>query len=134
MIAKTFLYAFGIWLIFGVAGTLNGIFRNSFVSPRLGEHAGHVISSIVLVCFILVVTYLFINRLNTQYDRIHLLLIGVFWLVLTVLFEFAFGHYVIGHSWDRLLADYNVFKGRLWSFVLLSELVAPYLSGTILSK
>jgi len=41
--------------------------------------------------------------------------IGLVWLAMTVAFEFLFGDYVAGHSWDRLLHDYNLFAGRLGS-------------------
>ncbi len=134
MNARIFLYAFGVWFIFVVGAILNGVSRNSLTAPRLGEYTGHVISSVILICFILVVTYLFISKLAAQYSKADLLFIGVFWFTLTVLFEFVFGHYVIGHPWSKLLADYNIFKGRLWSLVLLTSLVAPYLTGIVLSK
>ncbi len=52
---------------------------------------------------------------------------GVSWLILTILFEFVFGHYVVGHSWEHLLADYNILAGRLWSLVLLWTIVGPYI-------
>ena len=134
METKIFLYALGIWLIFVVAGILNGVFRKSFITPKVGEHAGHVISTIILICVILAVTYLFISNLKINYTRTDLLLIGAFWLMLTILFEFGFGHYVMGHSWNRLFADYNLLKGRVWSLVLLTTFIAPLLIGLMLRK
>jgi len=128
------LYALGIWLIFVVAGILNGVFRESFITPEVGEHAGHVISTIILICVILAVTYLFISNSKINYTRTDLLLIGAFWLMLTILFEFGFGHYVIGHSWSKLFADYNILKGRVWSLVLLTTFIAPLLIGFILRR
>ncbi|MEA1864533.1 MAG: hypothetical protein U9N46_04955 [Euryarchaeota archaeon] len=129
-----FLYALGIWFIFVVAGILNGVFRESFITPGVGEHAGHVISTIILICVILAVTYLFISNLKIDHTRTDLILIGAFWLILTILFEFGFGHYVIGHSWSRLFADYNILKGRVWSLVLLTTFIAPLLIGYILKR
>lgn len=32
----------------------------------------------------------------------HAFLIGLIWLCLTIFFEFGFGHYVIGNSWEKL--------------------------------
>lgn len=46
--------------------------------------------------------------------------------MLTVAFEFGFGHYVAGHSWDKLLADYNLLRGRVWSLFLVWIAVMPY--------
>jgi len=129
-----FIYALGIWFIFVVAGILNGVFRASFITPKVGEHAGHVISTIILICVILAVAYLFISNLKIHYTGTDLLLIGAFWLMLTFLFEFGFGHYVIGHSWSKLFADYNILKGRVWSLVLLTTFIAPLLIGFILRR
>ena len=53
------------------------------------------------------------------------LLVGIVWVALTVAFEFLAGHYVFGNSWERLIADYNVFRGRIWILVLLANLFAP---------
>ncbi|OYD13649.1 hypothetical protein CH333_10545 [candidate division WOR-3 bacterium JGI_Cruoil_03_44_89] len=134
MKTKLFLYAFGVWFIFVIAAILNGGFRESFVTPKVGEYAGHVISTIIFICVILAGTYLFISNLKIDYNKTDLVLIGAFWLILTILFEFGFGHYVIGHSWSRLFADYNILKGRVWSLVLLTTFIAPLVVGTILKK
>ena len=134
MEAKIFLYALGIWFIFVIAGILNGIFRETYIAPRVGEHAGHVISTIILVCVILIVTYLFISNMKIDYAKTDLLIIGALWLLLTILFEFVFGHFVMGNSWNTLLADYNILKGRVWSLVLLTTFIAPLLFGYILQN
>jgi apolipoprotein N-acyltransferase len=47
-------------------------------------------------------------------------------LLATIAFEFGFGHFVAGHSWSKLLADYNVFNGRLWLLVLVWITIMPY--------
>jgi len=52
--------------------------------------------------------------------------IGVFWLVLTIAFEFGFGHYVAKHSWAHLLADYNLLRGRVWSLFLVWMTIMPF--------
>ena len=51
---------------------------------------------------------------------------GVIWLVLTIASEFLFGHYIARHSWTRLLADYDLSSGRLWSLVLIAVGLLPY--------
>jgi hypothetical protein len=32
---------------------------------------------------------------------------------------------VFGNTWERLLADYDVLRGRIWVLVLLANLVSP---------
>ena len=48
------------------------------------------------------------------------------WAALTVAFEFVFFHFIGGHSWSELLANYNVGQGRVWVFVVLWIAVAPW--------
>jgi hypothetical protein len=56
--------------------------------------------------------------------------VGATWLGLTVAFEFLGGHYLFGNSWERLLVDYNIVRGRVWILVLLTTLVAPRLAAS----
>ena len=114
----------GLWLVFAVCGVLNGILRESLITPRLGIDAAHVLSTIVLCAVILLGSWLLLKRVRLM-DTGTLLLVGIVWLGLTVVFEFGFGHYVMGHPWERLLADYNIFRGRVWVLVLATELVGP---------
>ena len=134
MEARLFLYAFGIWILLVFVAILNGYFRNIFLEPSVGKYIGHVISSIILSCLIFLITFLFLNNVKITFSHADLLVIGAFWLILTVLFEFVFGHYVIGHPWSTLLADYNILKGRLWGLVLLATFIAPLVIGSALQK
>jgi hypothetical protein len=52
--------------------------------------------------------------------------IGLMWLAMTVVFEFGFGHFIVGNPWRRLLHDYNVLQGRVWGLFVLWITVAPY--------
>ena len=52
--------------------------------------------------------------------------IGIIWLGLTILFEFGFGYYVMGNTWEKLLHDYNLAEGRVWSLFLVWITIAPY--------
>jgi len=93
-----------------------------------------VISSIIAIVYILIITYWFTDVIKADVLGIDLILIGAFWTILTIGFEFGFGHYVMGRPWDHLLADYNILKGRLWSLVLLTMLIAPSLWGFMLKR
>jgi hypothetical protein len=52
--------------------------------------------------------------------------IGVLWLLMTVGFEFIFGHFIAGHPWGQLFADYNILAGRVWPVFLIWVTVMPY--------
>ena len=135
MRARTLLYAFLIWIVFGAAESLGKWAKNSLLSPNLGEYPGHVISTILLICFVLAITYAFMRYSNVRrFSSTDFLFIGVLWVVLTIGQEFVLGHYYRYRPWAWLLADYRVSRGRLKGLVLLSELVAPFAFGTILLK
>ena len=53
--------------------------------------------------------------------------VGALWLVLVLLFEFGFGHFIARKSWPELLTDYDLLRGRVWVLVLVTTAVAPYL-------
>jgi hypothetical protein len=56
---------------------------------------------------------------------------GLFWLVPSLLFEFGFFHYVMQEPWEKLLADYNIFWGRLLIVVWLTPLCSPLICGKL---
>lgn len=104
---------------------INGTVRNFGYGPYMSELLAHQISCATGILLFAAYFWLLNKRwtiTNTQQS----LQIGASWLILTILFEFVFGHYVMGHSWAYLLADYNIFAGRFWSFVLLWTAIQPY--------
>jgi hypothetical protein len=123
-----------LWLIFAVFFNLNGISRKLLYEKIAGEYGGHLISTIVGIFAIFIGTYIFLKINNGDYEYLTLFTIGIIWLIMTISFEFLFGHFVIGHSWEKLLADYNIFTGRLWSLVLLSILLSPVIMGSLTKK
>jgi len=119
-----------VWLVMLVVAILNAVFRNAMVAPRLGEHAGHLISTATACAAFLVLIWFTLPWIDAR-GRRDLFLIGVLWVILTVGFEFLAGHYLFGSSWDKLLADYNVFRGRVWVAVLIVLLLGPLWIGQI---
>jgi hypothetical protein len=55
--------------------------------------------------------------------------IGLLWLALTLAFELLAGHYVFDAPWSRLLADYNLLRGRIWILVLITTFAAPVIAA-----
>lgn len=103
----------------------NGIFRESILAGKLDELQAHQVSTITLILLFGIYVW-FLFRIWEPDSANHALVVGLLWLLLTVVFEFLFGHYVAGHSWNRLFHDYNILKGRLWILVLIWVTVAPY--------
>lgn len=125
-----FVKAFGVWILLALLAIILGALRTKFILPATDEPSAHQIGTGIFLFVQFLVIYFFVRfaRITVTKD---LIFIGLFWIVLTVLFEFVFGHYIMNHPWEKLLADYNIFAGRLWLLVLLNNIIAPLTSGKL---
>lgn len=126
--------ALAVWLLLLVIAVVSGMLREGLLTPRIGGAAAHVVGTLVVVALFLVAIGLTVRWIVPSLDPRALLLLGLGWTVLTVVFEFGFGRYVMGHSWSRLLHDYNVLAGRVWNLVLLTTLFGPWLIGRLRAR
>jgi hypothetical protein len=114
-----------VWLIFMFVAILNGAFRVGVLISRVGEATAHGVSTLMLCVIITLVLWVSIVWLNPTTPAQTGAIAGL-WVLMTVAFEFGFGHFVAGKSWAVLLADYNVLRGRVWLLVLIVLAEAPY--------
>ncbi len=112
------------WFAILLLAILNGGFRQALLIPRLGERDGRIVSTLLLSALVFLAAWLLVPWMRPASSRAAWS-IGALWLLLTLAFEFLAGHYLLGDSWESLLAEYNVAKGRIWILVLISVLVAP---------
>jgi len=113
------------WVPMVVIAIANGAAREAWYGKRIPELRAHQISTASII--LLLGGYMwFIIRLWPPESAKAAFAVGLTWLVLTVAFEFLFGHYVARHSWSRLFRDYNPFAGRIWLLVLVWVAIAPY--------
>ncbi len=122
---------FAVWLLLAVLMIAHGWLRQSLAVPRLGELRAHQLSCFTGALIVVAVSALALGWLGAAGSPRRQLGIGLVWLVTTVVFEFVFGHWVAGHSWERLLADYDLAAGRLWLLVLAATLLGPRLAGRL---
>ncbi len=107
-----------------VIGILNGMLRVMGYQRYMPEIRAHQLSCFTGVLFLGLAVY-FLNRIRPIDSASQAFLIGMSWFVLTVVFEFGFGHYIMKHPWKKLVHDYRIDKGRLWVVVLIWILIAP---------
>ena len=115
-----------VWLAIIIAETIHGIVRGLFIAPIIGDLQARELGVLVgslLICLIALLTVRWIRGSPKQ-----LLMIGLIWAVLTIIFEIGLG-LAVGHSWDRILSDYDVRTGGMMIFGLLFMLIAPCLSA-----
>jgi len=113
------------WLVMLLVSVANGALRDFTYGKRMDELAAHQLSTAACIVLLGGVIWIFV-RLYPPSSGNQAISIGLLWMALTVAFEFLFFHFVGGHSWSELLANYNILKGRVWVLVLLWVAVAPY--------
>ena len=126
-----YLKSLGIWIVLAVSAIVVATFRVGVLLPKFDEQTAHQLGTILYLIVQFAIIYFFIKKMKINKTKT-LLGIGIFWVVITIIFEFIFGHYFMGHPWQKLFADYNLFNGRLWILVLINNLIAPIISRKIL--
>ena len=122
---KTFYKHILWWFIFPFVGILNGVLREATYKNFVGDLTAHQISTVTGLLFFGIIFYFIFKKWEIKSVK-HAILIGLIWLGLTILFEFGFGHYIMGNSWQKLLHDYNIAEGRVWSLFLMWITIAPF--------
>lgn len=125
--------ALWIWCSFVPVVILNAAFREVILNPTIGALAAHIVSTMIGVILLFGITLLAIAWIGPERQG-DVWRVGVMWLLLTIAFEFLAGHYVFGTSWEKLLADYNLLRGRVWLLVLVGQLFSPWLAVRIQRK
>lgn len=122
-VAVTTPYLLG-WLGLAVLAVANGVVREFSYGRWMSQLAAHQLSTLLAI----VLTGLFAWGLHRRWplqSRKLAWRVGAIWLCMTIAFEFGFGHWIAGHSWEKLLADYNIVGGRVWGLFLIWLFVLP---------
>jgi hypothetical protein len=106
--------------------TGNGYVREVFVAPEIGAlHARQL--GLLIGCALVLLTawacsgWLRASTLRTQ------LIVGGYWVALTLIFEFALGR-AMNVAWATLLNDYNPLRGGFMLLGLVVMFAAPWLT------
>ena len=124
--------AIGPWSLFMFLAIINAVARESIYKSIIGDLRAHQVSTFVFIALIFLVTYLVLRFSDLKLSTQESFIIGTIWLLLTICFEFIAGHYIFGNSWEKLFADYNILKGRIWSLVLITIFFSPYLTNKLI--
>jgi glycerol uptake facilitator-like aquaporin len=119
------------WLIFAAVATAAGIMRERWLVPRIGELRAHQLGTLLVCAMFPMVIVIFVRRTRPSAHEARS--IGVRWVLLAIAFEFGFGHYLDGLSWSRLLADYDLSRGRLLLLVWLTVGAGPLVLTRVLT-
>src|SRR5687768_16575378 len=95
------------WLIILPFMVANGRFRELVVKRVVSNPTAEAISAALGIAIIVVITRFTLRPLAGQSSG-RLLRASTTLVLLTLVFEFTFGHYVDGKSWSELLANYAI--------------------------
>jgi hypothetical protein len=117
-----------VWFALLAVAFANGAVRELVFIPLLGDGPAYAVSVAILSLAIVIVTWSTIAwiRPRSVADGWR---IGLLWLALTLAFELLAGHYLFRAPWSRLLADYNILRGRIWIVVLITTVAAPVIAA-----
>jgi hypothetical protein len=121
------------WFAFPFVGILNGVLREAAYKKFVGDLPAHQISTATGIVFFGIIFHFIFRKWKIESTK-HAILIGLIWLGLTILFEFGFGHYIMGNSWQKLLHDYNLAEGRVWGLFLVWITIAPFIFYKFFNK
>ena len=114
------------WLMIIPLAVLNGALRDFALHPLLGWYALPV-SGVLLCGMIVLLTWLRVPRFGNCGLR-QLVLVGVVWAVLAVIFECLLG-VALNRPWVDLAAAYDLRSGNLWLLVVVCAGFAPWLAA-----
>ncbi|MGZ8982001.1 MAG: hypothetical protein ACXW2G_11145 [Burkholderiaceae bacterium] len=114
------------WFALLAIAVANGALRQITYGKAMPELHAHQLSTVIGMAATGALIWLMVRRWPPTSNR-QALGIGVVWLALTVAFEFFMGLVLASRPLTEVLADYNVFAGRVWVVFLIWLTFAPLL-------
>lgn len=125
---KYFLF----WLPMIALAFANALLREMVFVNRFNEFRSHQLSTITLIAFCTIYIWIVWKYLAIQTAR-QAFLLGFFWMLLTIIFEFSIGR-LTNKSWEFLLRNYDISSGHLWPIFLFSILIFPFIYFSLKSR
>ena len=116
-----------IWLALIPLAFLNGGLREIVINPLVGAEYGQPISCFSLCLLLFVLCWIFIPKIGRGTEKTYLI-IGLLWIVMTVLFETCL-ELLTGNTFAGVLKTYDITTGNLWLLVVLFTGIAPWLTA-----
>jgi hypothetical protein len=129
LIITVVLAAVLIAFVFG-----NAAFSISVLADRIGGVNAFNYRIASTVVFVLIMAWLHAWLTSGPGWLPRAILAGVLWLAASVTIELTIARAVMGVSWPNLLANYAIWRGEPWPFVLLLELISPIAFGWLLNR
>lgn len=110
------------------AAIANGVLREKFLGAVLGATVALPVSGILLALMIFAMSWLFAPLIG-HVDRRAWLAVGLWWVGLTLAFEYLFGYFVAGMSLHEINRVFDLSSGNLFLLALLAAGLSPRLAA-----
>lgn len=117
------------WMLIILVETLHGMAREIFIAPALGDLRARQVGVLSGCVLIFSIAWLTARWMGARSRRAQLL-VGGYWVALTLAFEFALGR-ALGASWERILEDYNPARGGFMMLGMAFLFLAPMLAARL---
>ena len=97
--------------------------------PRAGPLRAHRIGMTTRIIYIFAFAA-FLVSFEPHYSIPDLVYVGLFWLALTLVFEWG-GSFLVRRPVEEILVGWHVNRGYMWPYVLLAYLLAPLVVGSL---
>jgi len=132
MESKFLMVTLATWFLFMILAIANAVIREAVYTSFLDELRAHQLSTFTLMIIFFIGTFLVLRFTGLKLTDQQTFLMGTIWVIMTISFEFLAGHYAFGNSWEKLVADYNILKGRIWILIPITTFVSPFLTNRLL--
>ncbi len=112
------------FLLIALAETFNGIFRVRVLHKKLGAKKAKIFSFILGSLFIFILNIALVPWVDPK-NISEAFFIGFVWMSLMIAYDFYVGRVLFKLSWDKILEDFNIFKGQLLALGMLLVLFLP---------
>jgi hypothetical protein len=119
--------AITVWLLVMVVEFVHGTLRWILLRPHVGDFRSGQIGVFTGSVLFLLVVY-FCEPWMKLRSAADCLRVGALWLGMTLAFEWSFGHYVMGRSWESIAAEYNLLRGGLMPIGLVIFAMSPWIA------
>ncbi len=126
------------WFVLLVLALINATIRETtykpLLTPSIGTLWAHQISLVTGILLFFAAIYYFLKHVKDPYSKKDLILVGLLWIGMTVVFETFMNAQIRKLSLQEVLETYYFWRGDTWVFVLLSLLISPLVADTRIHK
>ncbi|WP_368484873.1 hypothetical protein ABZP26_09465 [Pseudoalteromonas sp. SD03] len=120
------LKALAIGLLLALGEIINGNIRVRVLHRLYGQRRAKTLSLLSGIAIIFAITWLALPWVApTSY--LDCLKLGLVWLMIMLSLDIFVGRYLFKYKWQRILDDFNLFKGNLLSVGMLLLFISPSL-------